>query len=60
MAAAVWVGHAEGRIPLRDIAGIDELTGGTLPAAMFSQTMTSALDGVEPVPFHGMAALVGG
>ena len=60
LAAAVWVGHAEGRIPLRDVAGVDEVTGGTLPAAMFAATLTSALVGLEPVPFDGMAATVGG
>ncbi|MEX2503435.1 MAG: transglycosylase domain-containing protein [Egicoccus sp.] len=60
LAAAVWVGHAEGRIPLRDVAGIDEVTGGTLPAAMFAQTLTTALEDVEPVLFGDRVSTVGG
>jgi len=60
LAAAVWVGHVEGRIPLRDVAGIREVTGGTLPASMFAQAMTLALRDRDPVDFRGLAHTVGG
>ncbi|MFA9445081.1 transglycosylase domain-containing protein [Egicoccus sp. AB-alg6-2] len=51
LSAAVWIGHAEGRIPLRDVRGVAEVTGGTLPARIFADTVTEALrDQQPPVP----------
>jgi membrane peptidoglycan carboxypeptidase len=51
LSTTVWVGHAEGRVPLVDVAGVDRVTGGTLPARIFADFTTAALAEVEPVPF---------
>jgi membrane peptidoglycan carboxypeptidase len=51
LSAAVWVGHAEGRIPLIDVQGVDEVTGGTIPAEIFAQFASEALAGRDPQPF---------
>ncbi|MFA9430109.1 transglycosylase domain-containing protein [Egicoccus sp. AB-alg2] len=56
LSAAVWVGHVEGRVPLRNVNGVREVTGGTLPARMFSETLTAALAGQEPPPRRRDAA----
>ena len=51
LSAAVWVGHAEGRVPMLDVQGIARVTGGSLPATIFADLMTRALQDVEPVAF---------
>ena len=43
LTAAVWVGHEE-PAPLEDIAGEATVTGGSLPADMFSRFMASAAE----------------
>ncbi len=52
LSTAVWVGHPDRREPLRNIAGWRTLTGGSLPAQVFSAYMAEALAGYEPTPFH--------
>lgn len=52
VAAAVWVGHAEGRVPLHDVQGVPRVTGGTIPARIFSEVVAAAVDGRTPVPFE--------
>jgi penicillin-binding protein 1A len=52
LAAAVWVGHAEGRVPLRDVQGVRRVTGGTLPASIFATFATDALADLEPTRFE--------
>ena len=44
LATAVWVGHPEGDVPMRDVHGI-AVTGGSFPARIFSQYMRQALAG---------------
>ena len=51
LSTSVWVGHHEGRIPLRDVAGIRQVTGGTIPAALWRDYMQVALADQEPIPF---------
>jgi membrane peptidoglycan carboxypeptidase len=51
LAAAVWVGHVEGRIPLEHVQGERQVTGGSIPAAIFSDLVGAALADREPVPF---------
>jgi penicillin-binding protein 1A len=46
LAAVVWVGHPRGRVPMRDVHGI-EVAGGTFPAKIWGQFMQQALDGTE-------------
>jgi membrane peptidoglycan carboxypeptidase len=50
LSTAVWVGHPEGQVP------VPGLTGGSLPAQLWSRFMHAALDGVEPVGFADDAA----
>ena len=52
LSAAVWVGHADGRVPMQDVQGIRDVTGGTIPAQIFSEVFTRALEGTSPVPFE--------
>jgi penicillin-binding protein 1A len=44
LASVVWVGHPRGRVPMRDVHGL-EVAGGTFPAAIWGQFMQQALDG---------------
>ena len=44
LAAAVWVGHPRGRVPMRDVHGI-EVAGGTFPAEIWGHFMEQALAG---------------
>jgi membrane peptidoglycan carboxypeptidase len=52
LSAAVWLGHVEGRIPLEGVQGVRQVTGGTIPARIFSAVVTGALEGVTPVSFE--------
>ncbi len=49
LATAVWVGHPEAIVPMTNVHG-RSVTGGSLPAAIFSDTMKAALAGQRPVP----------
>lgn len=51
LSTAVWVGHHEGRIPLRNVRGVRRVTGGTIPAELWRDYMIEALADQEPVPF---------
>jgi membrane peptidoglycan carboxypeptidase len=52
LSAAVWLGHLDGSVPLTNVRGVARVTGGSLPASIFSEAMTAALAGREPVPFE--------
>ncbi len=52
LSTAVWLGRAEGRIPLEHIHGVPRVTGGSIPAEIFADVVTAALADVEPVPFE--------
>jgi membrane peptidoglycan carboxypeptidase len=52
LAGAVWMGHVEGRVPMTNVRGVARVTGGSLPASLFSEVMTAALADLEPVPFE--------
>jgi len=45
LSTAVWVGHPEGDVPMRNVHGIN-VTGGSFPARIFSRYMKAALAGV--------------
>lgn len=51
LATAVWMGHADGLAPLRDVNDVARVTGGSHPAIAFSDFMTAALERVEPEAF---------
>ncbi|MTV26992.1 penicillin-binding protein [Nitriliruptoraceae bacterium ZYF776] len=51
---AVWVGDPgrDGEVTaLRDVAGVGEVFGGTLPARIWATAARRVLDGVDPTPF---------
>jgi penicillin-binding protein 1A len=48
---AVWVGFPDSNRPMENVAGLDVVTGGSLPAAIWRDVMTSAHRGVEPGSF---------
>jgi penicillin-binding protein 1A len=50
LAACVWVGHAEGQIPMTNVEGFPEVFGGTIPALIWHDFMSSALEG-RPVRY---------
>ncbi len=45
LATAVWVGHAEGIVPMTDVHG-RRVTGGSFPAQIWGKTMRAALEGL--------------
>jgi penicillin-binding protein 1A len=47
IAACVWVGFAEGQIPLENIEGYSVVYGGTLPALIWRDFMSVAMDGMR-------------
>lgn len=57
LATAVWMGHADGLAPLRNINGVARVTGGSHPAIAFSDFMTAALVVAEPEAFPVPGAL---
>lgn len=48
---AVWVGHPEGNVPMRNIAGFSRVTGGSIPALIWRDVMAFAHEGLPPVGF---------
>jgi membrane peptidoglycan carboxypeptidase len=56
LVTAVWVGHAATVTPLTDIPGFQSgVFGGTLPAQIFQQFMTQAMNGKPVVQFPAPA-----
>ncbi|MCW3036857.1 MAG: penicillin-binding protein family [Actinobacteria bacterium] len=51
LATSVWMGYRDANKAMRGIHGVAQVTGGTLPAAMWSAYMTAALAGVPATPF---------
>jgi membrane peptidoglycan carboxypeptidase len=51
LAGTVWMGHERGQVPMTNVRGVARVTGGSLPAVIFSEVMTAALADVDPVGF---------
>jgi penicillin-binding protein 1A len=47
----VWMGWPDGEIPLEYVEGVPSVYGGTIPAAIWHDFMSVAMDGVTPEPF---------
>jgi penicillin-binding protein 1A len=47
----VWMGWPEGEIPLQNIEGVSSVFGGTIPAAIWHDYMTVAMEGQTPETF---------
>ncbi|MDI6799375.1 MAG: PBP1A family penicillin-binding protein [Actinomycetota bacterium] len=52
LAAAVWVGHPEGSIPMRNVHGI-RVTGGSFPAQIWGKFMSNSLADTPKTAFAG-------
>jgi penicillin-binding protein 1A len=62
LSLAVWVGDPgrEGPVqPLRDVAGVPEVYGGTIPAQVWADAARPILEDVEPLPFPEPGDLTG-
>lgn len=51
--AAVWVGFADSNRAMVDVLGVPRVTGGNIPARIWSGIMTSAHVGIDPGSFVG-------
>jgi penicillin-binding protein 1A len=64
LTTAVWMGFAgrEGQVvePMKGILGLKEVTGGSLPASMWSTYMDAATEGVEECDLTPTAVAYGG
>jgi penicillin-binding protein 1A len=58
IAAAVWVGHPDGQIEMKDVHG-RAVTGGSFPATIWKQFMTAAMEGMPEEGFKRPSGLVG-
>ena len=47
----VWVGYPEGEIPMTSVEGVSPVYGGTIPAAIWQDFMTVAMEGQPMEPF---------
>src|SRR5690606_621092 len=53
LAAGVVMYKGDGTVPMQDVAGLDQVTGGTYPAQVWGEFMRQALEGEEVLPFPG-------
>jgi penicillin-binding protein 1A len=51
LATCVWVGYPSGEIPLQNVEGLPAVFGGSIPAEIWHDFMTSALQGISPSGF---------
>ncbi len=51
LASGVVMYKGDGTEPMQDVAGLDQVTGGTFPAQVWGEFMRLALEGEEVVPF---------
>ncbi len=57
LTTAVWMGYPAGSRPMRNIYGVAQVTGGTLPADIFRRYMEQALAGAPFLTFEQPASL---
>ena len=58
LATCVWVGYPKGEIPLESVEGVSPVFGGTIPAAIWHDFMTVAMQG-QPVEEFPVPSLDG-
>jgi penicillin-binding protein 1A len=58
LATCVWVGYPDGEIPLESVEGVSPVFGGTIPAAIWHDFMTVAMQG-KPVESFAVPSLEG-
>jgi len=64
LAACVWVGYPSGNKPMHNIEGVEDVFGGTIPAAIWHDFMEQATQGMTPrdfvaPDFNALAAAMG-
>jgi 1A family penicillin-binding protein len=52
LAACVWIGYPKGEIPLHDIEGFANVFGGSIPAMIWHDFMSTALQRLPVLSFH--------
>jgi membrane peptidoglycan carboxypeptidase len=57
LAASVMMYQGDGTEPMQDIAGVDQVTGGTFPVEVWGEFFRLALDGEEVMPFPPRAGV---
>jgi penicillin-binding protein 1A len=58
LVTCVWVGYPDGEIPLESVEGVSPVFGGTIPAAIWHDFMTVAMQG-KPVQSFAVPSLDG-
>ena len=58
LATCVWVGYPQGEIPMESVEGVSPVFGGTIPAAIWRDFMTVAMQG-QPVESFDVPSLDG-
>jgi penicillin-binding protein 1A len=51
LVTCVWMGWPQGEIPLEDVEGVPSVYGGTIPAAIWQDFMSVAMEGMTPEAF---------
>ncbi|AXH96762.1 transglycosylase domain-containing protein [Ornithinimicrobium avium] len=51
LATGVVMYKGDGTVPMQDVGGLDQVTGGTFPAQVWGEFMRLAMEGEEVVPF---------
>ncbi|MGH2772321.1 MAG: penicillin-binding transpeptidase domain-containing protein, partial [Actinomycetota bacterium] len=61
LSTSVWMGYRKGDVRMSLVHGVRDVTGGSIPAQMWSKYMGAALEGVPPAEFAapGTSALGG-
>lgn len=57
LSTAVWMGHKDEEIPMHNVQGVGQVTGGSLPARMWADFMREALRNVPETDFSDPAPL---
>jgi len=52
LSTAVWIGDKTGNVPLRNVKGLERVTGGSIPAATWKAFMTEAVKDLPPSEFR--------
>ncbi len=58
LSTSVWMGRSSGQIPLRNIKGVANVTGGSLPALTWQSYMQAAVVGTPVRDFSSPASIV--
>jgi membrane peptidoglycan carboxypeptidase len=58
LVTCVWVGYPDGARPMRDVAGVPEVYGGTIPAKIWHDFMTEATEGMPVKGFPAASYVV--